>query len=803
MRADRRVGCCAVLVALASAPAFAQSRGADSSPLGRARIDVQRGQYPAALKALTALAQADPHGDAALELGLLHLYLGHRADATRILEPLASTDAQTAPDLLRAGQAARALGQFEDANSLFRDANTLAPNDVLINTAWGELFMEKYNHQEAAKSFQAALEADASWVPALVGLARSVADENPPTSRELVEKALKAAPTNVPALLMLATLDVDDAKRDDARASIRKALQTNPNSLEARSLDAALDYVEGKTAEFETAVAGVMKINPIYAEVYRVAGEMTAHNYRFAEAETLTRKALSVDMDSPRALADLGMILLRTGDEAGARTALDAAFKSDPYDVVTFNLLALLDSLDQFETITDGDVIMRLNKDEAPVMREYALPLAKQALATLSKEWDFTPQGPILIEMFPKHDDFAVRTLGLPGMIGALGACFGRVVTLDSPKARPPGQFNWGSTMWHELAHVFTLQMSNQRIPRWLTEGISVFEEKRARQEWGREGDMEFAHAYQHNAILTLKNLNSGFMDPRTITLAYYEASLLVEHIVEHYGEMKLHDLVRSFAKGVDTEGGVKLVLGITLDQLQKTFTEFLDKNYAPLRRALQQPELPAQGATVDDLRALVQKAPDNFALHMMLGQALYKDGDKSAAITAFERAAALVPMMAGAGSPNVMIATIALEQGDQARAIAALEAAGKFDQTDIESARKLASLVGPLGDPVRAVAAYQRVVGIDPFDIEAGANLGRAAMQRKDAETAIRAFRAVIAADPADKATAHTELGEAYLLAGQRGEAKKHTLAALEIAPQFERAQDLLLKLVESSDRN
>ena len=73
--------------------------------------------------------------------------------------------------------------------------------------------------------------------------------------------------------------------------------------------------------------------------------------------------------------------------------------------------------------------------------------------------------------MFPKHDDFAVRNVGLPGMIGALGACFGRVVTLDSPRARPPGDFNWGATLWHELAHVITLQMSKNRVPRWLTEG--------------------------------------------------------------------------------------------------------------------------------------------------------------------------------------------------------------------------------------------------------------------------------------------------------------------------------------------
>jgi Tfp pilus assembly protein PilF len=54
------------------------------------------------------------------------------------------------------------------------------------------------------------------------------------------------------------------------------------------------------------------------------------------------------------------------------------------------------------------------------------------------------------------------------------------------------------------------------------------------------------------------------------------------------------------------------------------------------------------------------------------------------------------------------------------------------------------------------------------------------------------------LAANPADRVTALTDLGEAYLLAGNRAEAKRYTLEALEIAPSFDRAQDLLLKIVE-----
>ena len=50
-------------------------------------------------------------------------------------------------------------------------------------------------------------------------------------------------------------------------------------------------------------------------------------------------------------------------------------------------------------------------------------------------KYRFTPKGPIIIEIFQNHEDFAVRTLGIPGL-GALGVCFGFVVAQDSPAAR-------------------------------------------------------------------------------------------------------------------------------------------------------------------------------------------------------------------------------------------------------------------------------------------------------------------------------------------------------------------------------
>ncbi len=770
----------------------------------RARAQIAQGRYAEAQALLTPVASAQPDSEPALELGLLELYLGRREDGIRRLRTLTGRLApRTAQDYLRLARAATALAGFQDAqafkeaNSFFRDANRLAPDDADINAAWGELFLAKHNPADAMKSFGEALRVDENHVGALVGAAQVNAGLNPPAARAALERALKVNPNSVPAHLLQAELELDDRERDSARASIKKALSINPSSLEARSLDAAIARLEDKTAEFDRLVQDVLKINPNFGEVYRVAGDHLARNYRFDEAVTLVRQAVKLDADNTRAYADLGTHLLRTGDEPGARIALERAFKGDAFDQSVFNQLDLLDTIDKFVTITDGDIIMRLDPSEVGVMREYAMPLAKQALQTLQKQYEFKVTGPILIEMFPKHDQFAVRTIGLPGFIGALGACFGRVVTLDSPNARDPGDFHWGETLWHEIAHVITLQMSNNRIPRWLSEGISVWEERRAQPEWGREMDMAFAQAINEDKILKLKVLNEGFSDPQLISLSYYQASLVVDHIVDTYGEPALRQFIRAYGEGLETEAAVKEALGVSLDQLQTGFDARLEKQYATLRKALQTPKFESK-PTIEDLKKAAETTPDSFAVQMQLAVALHQAKDPKAAIQALERASKLAPTATGDNNPNKMIAAIATELKDDARTIQALEAVVRTDSADIDAARQLAKLLEPVGDAKRSEDAYRRVVGIDPFDRDAQAAYGRLALQRKDNDTAQRAFRAALASNPSDRAQAHVDLAEAYVAAGQVPEAKKEILAALEIAPSFERAQDLLLKVVE-----
>ncbi len=182
----------------------------------------------------------------------------------------------------------------------------------------------------------------------------------------------------------------------------------------------------------------------------------------------------------------------------------------------------------------------------------------------------------------------------------------------------------------------------------------------------------------------------------------------------------------------------------------------------------------------------------------MRLGELRAQAGDTAGAYSAWQRAAALVPAATGEDGPRARIAKLAMEQGDAARAIEALEGTLQREGANVEAARQLAMLLDRAEQPVRAAAAWARVAELDPFDANASAVLGRQALSHSDPELAARWFRAALAAGPADRAAAHCDLAESYLGASQPVLAKRQVLAALENAPMYARAQDLLLAIVD-----
>ena len=438
-------------------------------------------------------------------------------------------------------------------------------------------------------------------------------------------------------------------------------------------------------------------------------------------------------------------------------------------------------------------------------MREYAIPLAHDALKTLSAKYQITPKGPILIEVFPNHDDFAVRTLGLPGHDRRARRLLrpGRDDGLAARRGEP-GTFSWQATLWHELAHVITLQLSNQRVPRWLTEGISVYEEGKARQEWGREMEVPFAMALQRKETLKLKDLNAGFTRPETIALAYYQASLLVDHIVTTYGQDALRRLLVAYGEGLEGEAALAKGLGASTDKLQASFDAAVDKRFASLLSALR---TPSNDGPSPPRAAREEPRGSESGGDCRSGQLRGAAGARSRPCRSRgcrRVRAARTRRGAGAGRHRRRQS----QRGDgparrEARRSAA-RACGRIARCSTtitrRSSRRAAWRCSPRRPATRRRCSWRGTASSRSIRStrRRTAGSGRLALKRRDSAVAMREFKAALLTNVADKATAHCDLGEAYLLAGRPQDAKKEALSALEIAPTFERAQDLLLRAVE-----
>ena len=122
-------------------------------------------------------------------------------------------------------------------------------------------------------------------------------------------------------------------------------------------------------------------------------------------------------------------------------------------------------------------------------------------------------------------------------------------------------------------------------MPRWLTEGISEYEQKRARTEWARQMDMEFASLMNDDKVIKLRDLNAAFTDPRKIGVAYFQGSVVVEYLVDTYGQAGLNRLLRAYGQGLDTGAALRSALDTDFDRMQSGFDQALERRFGSIRR--------------------------------------------------------------------------------------------------------------------------------------------------------------------------------------------------------------------------
>jgi tetratricopeptide (TPR) repeat protein len=361
---------------------------------------------------------------------------------------------------------------------------------------------------------------------------------------------------------------------------------------------------------------------------------------------------------------------------------------------------------------------------------------------------------------------------------------------MHSPSARQVGEYNWGSTVWHELAHAFTLGMTGHRVPRWVSEGLSVLEERRARPGWGADTPLAFLVAYGSGRMPPVSRLNDAFTRPafpEQLALAYYQASLVCEMIERELGMKALVAMLNAYRDGDGTDRAVERALKLSPAELDTRFDSYVRQRFARQIAAL----------GVGSATTAMDAAPrGEFVRLIGEGRELSGRGDHLSAIKVFERAIAIFPEYAEDESPYKHLAAAYKATGDLRRAATELQSHTLLNESDYESNVALAGLLEQLGDRAGAAAALERAIWISPYDPAIHTRLADHLAAIGDRPKTVRERRAVVALDPVDRAEARYQLARALADAGDRTSARREVILALEEAPSFERAQVLLLEL-------
>lgn len=678
----------------------------------------------------------------------------------------------------------------------FRRAERLATPPREAFAATGQLALEKHDFAMAADSFRAGLKKFPDDPDLLGGLAQAFESGNRREMMTAIESALKINPHHFPSLLLLADHLIDGEQYNEAEKQLALVLKVNPSQPEALAYRAVIAHLRNERAREQQLRAEALKFWQTNPQVDHLIGRKLSQKYRFEEGAAAQRRALEFQPDYLPAQRQLAEDLLRLGQTEEGWKLAEAVHKADEYDVTAYNLTALRDHLLKFRTLTNADFILRMSVREADLYGARALDLLSRGKTTLCAKYNVELPRATVVEIFPEQKDFAVRTFGMPDNPGYLGVCFGSVITANSPASQAPNPANWQSVLWHEFCHGVTLNATRNKMPRWLSEGISVYEERQANPAWGEHLNLAYREMILGKDLVPLSELSGAFLAPKTplhLQFAYYESSMAVEFIVEKFGLEAIKKILRDLRAG---EAINQTIAAHTarLSDVEKDFAAYLKTKAEQLAPDADLAKPPGKGSEID-FTVWEKLHPRNYYLQMDKARELMESKRWAEAKPVLEPLTRAYAGESRGDNPLWLLAVTERNLGNTNTELAILEKLAIQDADFVDLYARLIQL-SLAKENWSAVTNYaRRLLEVNPLIALPHRALAQAATRLGNQNEAIAAYRALLLLDPPDPVEVHYQLARLLHARGD-AEAKRHVLQALEDAPRFREAQRLLLEI-------
>ena len=668
--------------------------------------------------------------------------------------------------------------------------------------AAGRLALDKHDFKLAADAFRAGLEKFPDDPDMECGLAQVFESGDREQMLKALDAALAINPRHIPSLLLLVDHLIDGEQYDEAEKQLAIVLQVNPHQPEALAYRAVLANLRNDPAQekqFRDEALKFWKRNP---QVDYLIGYKLSQKYRFAEGAAAQQRALAFDPDYLPAREQLAEDLLRLGQSDEGWKLIQEVHQQDGYDVTAFNLVTLHDQMAKFQTLTNADFIVHMTPLEAGLYGDLVLDMLSREREFMTSKYGVKLTQPTVVDIFPEQKDFGVRTFGMPDNPGYLGVCFGSVITANSPASQAENPANWQDVLWHEFTHVITLTASKNKMPRWFSEGISVYEERQANPAWGEHMNLGYRDLILNGELTPLGKLSSAFLAPKDsqhLLFAYYESSLVIEFIVQRFGLESLKAMLADLGDGKNINIAIP-AHSIPLPDLEKQFAGYaadLAKNLAPGVDL----DKPPESTSETDVAIWKTAHPDNYFLRMRKAADLMKAKNWAEAKPLLQSVAKSYHGEKGAENPLWLLAVTERNLNETNAELATLQEFSKQESDFVELYARLIELSEAQKDWSALTKYADRLVAINPLISQPYRALAEAGVAAGNREQAITAYRKLLLLDPPDPSAVHFQLARLLHARGDsEAEAERQVLQALEDAPRYHDAQRLLLEIKDKS---
>ncbi len=694
--------------------------------------------------------------------------------------------------LLAEGEDARAvLDAFYD-RSLKSD-----PKFVDAHIAIAELALDKADFQEAVNSLKLAQELRPEDPQIRCLLAKAWAPSDSALASENLQAALELNPKHINSLLLQAENLIDGEAYEAASQVIDEVFGVNPAEPRGWALKAAIAHLTGNyqsEGECRSTALAHWDLNPA---VDYLIGKTLSEHYRFAEGVKYQRRALRMDPGFLPARFQLAQDLLRVGADDEGWTIVDQVAAADKYNVVAYNLKTLQTNLAKFTTLEAPGLLVRMDSREAKIYGARVLDLLQTAHQHLATKYGVELTRPVTVEIFPQQSDFAIRTFGLPGGEGFLGVCFGNLITANSPASQGTSPSNWESVLWHEYCHVITLNKTQNRMPRWLSEGISVYEELQRDASWGQRMSPMYREMLLGDDFVPLSQLSRAFLAPKSplhLQFAYFESSLAVRYLIDVHGLPLLLKLLDDLGFGMPIAEAFARRYGDT-EQLDEDFEKYVKSLAGEFYATTDFDRLDlADRPTRIDLDRLLAEHPDNYFAQRALTERLVLEQDWEAAVVAAQRLVELYPQDDDAGGGLELLAACARELGNTELERSTLEQMTAVSGDNVPALTRLMQLAREAEDWEALAQASRKLLAVQPLLTTAHTGMVTAAEALDRPQLAIESLTALLELAPVDPAELQFKLAQAQFAVSETADARLSVLRALELSPRYREAQKLLV---------